>query len=214
MYCSNCGNKLDYNNKYCNKCGNKVDNTDIIKPLVTNVGVDRSLPKNMNFLITILLVFAVSYLFIGVINKYREENKFVETVSYNEYTFKVPLGYKSFQEDGRDSLLMKNSNITFELMVENEEYNNYIANDFEQVKSLFNSKDYKYTSITEMEKDNHKMIFSVLDSTGNNDDNANYAFYMSRINGSDDIVWGYIYKHGIIDSNDAYNVLDIVNNIE
>ena len=212
MFCSNCGHQLG-DGPYCPACGNKVNNTGIVKPLLTDVGKDDSLPKNSNFILTIAaILFIISVSFI-ILTGYVQDNQYYTDMKWQGFNISIPLGFKGKvnSENGTESFLIQNDDIIYELYFDEDNYNVYKKNDFGKVREFLKKYDYGIESLDEIDLDAHKMIFGVIDI--HSEASKYTAVYLTTLKDTDYMVWGYIYKSSPIDIDDGYKMIDIVNNI-
>lgn len=163
MFCHNCGTQVN-GSRYCPNCGAVQNNNQPLKPVVTNVGVDDTLPKNGNFLIVLLLLFIIVISGIAFLSGYKEQYDYKQSIVYNDYKVYLPIGYKAQigdeeeKEDAKKQLYISNDSVKYQFNYYADDYSNYNTNDYKEIKEFLNKFGYTVLDVNEKEFNGHRMI--------------------------------------------------------
>ena len=166
MFCYNCGHQVDGVSRYCPNCGAVQNNIQQIKPIITNVNHDDTLPKNSNFILTLaflLIVIFSGFIFLG---SYKDKYDFTQNIVYHDYKVYYPLGYKAQigEEDETDEskklLYIYNDDVKYQFNYFNEDYSIYRKNDFKSIKDFLTQHGYNVIETYEKTFNDHNIILS------------------------------------------------------
>ena len=207
MYCPKCGSEIKPNTYFCGRCGFQAfKNDNVIKPIVTNVGYDDTLPKNSNFAIVIIVILTVIAGLSIYLGAYKEKYNFANSVSYEGYNFYIPIGYATKREksdkNDKEYLYIYNNSISYSFDVSKDSYDYYVSYDPKTKKYNNNMLEF------ELEKTGAKDI-----SITNKDDNTaiatfkkddtKYYFFIYRLSDEHDkVLSGFVYANSLINDED------------
>ena len=203
MFCHNCGQPVEGVGRYCAHCGAVLNNIQQIKPVITNVNQDDTLPKNPNFILTLAFVLFVVFASFIYLGNYRDKYDYKQSIVYNDYKVYYPLGYKveigtgEEKDDAKKLLYISNDNVKYQFNYYDEDYSMYTRNDFKQVKDFLNKLGYEVLETYEKTYDDHRMVVSKFKV---NSDSEMY-FYLYEANQYDLVYSGYIVSDDNIDDN-------------
>jgi hypothetical protein len=215
MFCHNCGQPVAGGSRYCSNCGAVQNTIQQIKPVITNVNQDDTLPKNSNFILTlafILVVIFASFIFLGI---YRDKYDFSQNIVYKDYKVYYPLGFKTQigdddeKDESKKLLYIYNDDVKYQFNYYNEDYSSYKRNDFKAIKDFLNQLGYDVQETYEKTFDDHSIIISRFKMNGDTE----MYFYLYEAQKYDLVYSGYFSTSSNFDK-DLNTLIKILSKVE
>lgn len=192
MKCHNCGNEIK-NNPYCPSCGTK-----------TNI-----LPRNLNFLFVLLVLFSIMVLCAGYLLNYYRLNDYKVSIKYNDYKIYYPIGFKTKTEsknniDGNKCAYIYDSTTSYELCSIKAKYKSYLLLDYKYIKESFAKEGYEILDISEY---NDKLL--LIKIKGEKKNNYIYVYDLDE----NSIMSGYFVTNNTSDKEDIERLNIILSKI-
>ena len=166
MFCQNCGNKIETIGRYCPHCGAVLNSLPAAQQIRTNVNYDYTLPKNNNFMYTIMFVLFLLFIGFVYLGNYHKEYDYNVSIDYHDYKVYLPIGFKTTLGDGDEEkeedkeIYIFNDEVKYSVQDFNDYYSRYRDNDFSQTKKLLTLRGYDVIDTKEVKYDNKGMILS------------------------------------------------------
>jgi len=211
MFCPKCGKQSD-GSSFCGACGARVNLNPIVKPVLSNVGYDDTLPKNSNFaFVIIILLFIAGSIFI-FLSEYRESYNYTKTISFGDYKFYLPIGYTTKidkDETKGDSLYIYNDKISYQFVSTTDDFNIYTRNNYSNLKDALSKHGYTITNI-EIKKINNKDILLAKFK----EKDKEYYFYIYKYSNNDELLYGYVYSDSSVTEENLNELYEIIERIQ
>ena len=193
MKCHNCGLNIDKNASFCPECGAKT----------------YELPRNLNFLYVILILFSIMVLCAGVLLNYYRLNNYKTYIKVMDYNVYFPIGYKTSVESKNNDENNKcgyiyDSTTSYELCVIDAKYKSYLLSDYKAIKDSFSKEGY---NILEIKEYNDKLLLVKIDGEKKN----NYIYIYDL--GDNKIMSGYFVKTSNLEDSDIDTLNTILSKI-
>lgn len=212
MFCPHCGKQIQDNEKYCAFCGNKVNELGIVKPIVTNVGYDDTLPKNSNFAMVIILLIFIAIGCLIYLRGYKEKYDYTEYVLFDNHKFYLPIGYTYKIEDDEsntDYLYIYNDSLSYLFKFYIDNYNDYIVNDNRELRKQLGKQDINIKNINNSKYKDRRITLVEFEN-----EEGTYYWYLYEYDDYDNVVSGFIYKNSDIKDNDLNTLYEILDRIQ
>ena len=206
MFCGNCGKQNKPNAIFCEACGSRMKN-NYVRPIVTNVGYDDTLPKNSNFVIVLILIISLVASITIYLAGYKSLHDYKHYVMYEDFKVYLPVGYANKIEDG--AMYIYNDTLAYIIKSEKDNFKVYYENNFELLQNALLKENYKILESPELLNKNKTILVHIK----YNDEDA-YFFIHNFDENIDQVFYGYVKPSGEITSEEKNTLFEILSRIE
>jgi hypothetical protein len=214
MYCYNCGNKNEGNERFCANCGAPQTN---MQPTNNVNNIVDELPKNSNFLLTLVVLFLIVVAGVLFLITYKENYDYKQYINYKQFKVYYPLGFKAEigQEEDKESddkhLYLTSDSVKYTFNYEDDNnYESYKKNNYKDVESFLKSIGYEVKKTEEKKIKDHNIIVSLLKTS--EDKEMYFYIYDTKITRT--IYYGYVASDDDLDDKVLEELVTILTKVE